>query len=66
MTNELLGKLNDAIDLCENNKTNETQITLSYAELQLIRRYELTNEYSINLAAENLRNAKRVFNWVMN
>lgn len=32
MTNELLGKLNDAIDLCENNKTNETQITLSYAE----------------------------------
>lgn len=50
--NMLLEKLNNAIEFCEDEKVNFTEVPLTYAELQLLRRYELTNDYSTKLASE--------------
>lgn len=56
--NKLLGKLNDAIEFCEDEKVDAIEVHLTYSELLLLRRYEMTDEYSRTLAAENLRKGR--------
>lgn len=59
--NELLEKLNKAIEECECNKIKENSLTLTYAELNLLRRYEMTNDYASQLAVDNLKRARETF-----
>lgn len=58
---ELLGKLNDAIELCEDEILVELNIKLSYSELNYVRRLILTDEYSQSLAIDNLKRARETF-----
>lgn len=58
---ELLGKLNDAIDFCEDEVITEFDLKLNYSELNYIRRLVLTDEYNTSLAVDNLKRAKQYF-----
>lgn len=55
---KLLGKLNNAIKFCEDENVNEIEVPLTYSELLLLRRYELTEEYSRSISAENLKRGR--------
>lgn len=56
--NSLLGKLNDAINFCEYENELEIEVPLTYSELLLLRKYELTDEYSRQLSAENIKKGR--------
>lgn len=58
---KLLGKLNDAIDFCEDEVIVELDLKLSYSELNYIRRLVLTDEYGASLAVDNLKRARQIF-----
>jgi hypothetical protein len=51
----LLDKIELALTDCQNNKSTETQVTLTFAELRLIRRYEMVDNFDKDMAADNLR-----------
>lgn len=55
---KLLGKLNNAIKFCEDENVNEIEVPLTYSELLLLRQYELTEEYSRSISAENLKRGR--------
>lgn len=56
----LLEKVEAALESCVNNGKKETELTLSFAELRLIRRYEMVDNYDKDLAHENLKAGKEL------
>jgi hypothetical protein len=50
-----LEKVEEAIAYCERENVDEVEVTLSYAELRGMRRDYLVDQYTTDLAGENLR-----------
>ncbi|MCA1021573.1 hypothetical protein [Halobacillus litoralis] len=55
MKTELLRKVEDALDSIVDHNDVVRSVNLTFAELRAIRRYELIEERSTQLSAENLR-----------
>lgn len=57
---DAVGKLNDAIDFCEDNLFNEAPVEFTYAELRYLRTLVLADELRLNEEAANLRACRKL------
>lgn len=57
---DIVGKLNDAVDLCEDNLFNEAPVEFTYSELRYLRTLVLADELRLSEAGVNLRACRKL------
>lgn len=58
--NDIVGKLNDAVDFCEDNLFNEAPMKLTYSELRYLRTLVFIDELRTNEAGINLKACRKL------